>query len=375
MRTFDRYLLSQLLMLFGFFSLVLVAVYWVNRAVSLFDRLVAGGQNLAIFFEFTALALPQVISAVLPVSALVATIYAVNRLNQDSELVVAQTSGIGPWSLARPVAFFAILVILIVGTFTHGLVPSARTALGDRTVEVSRDVTARFLIEGEFLHPAKDVTVYVREITEAGELRGLLLQDRRSAESQTTYTAETALLVQTDGTPRLIMLSGMAQTLRREGNNLTVVNFDDFTYDLADLSVAGPRSRNIRELSSPELWRADAALKRETGASQPMFNTELHARMADPLFSGAVVIMALGMMLLGRYSRFGLWRQIFAVIVLAVLIQLAGNVAQANALKKEGAWPTVYLAPAFTLSLGLGALWLASRGGFRPTRGAAGVLV
>ena len=32
---FDRYILSQLMMLFGFFALVLVMVYWVNRAVVL----------------------------------------------------------------------------------------------------------------------------------------------------------------------------------------------------------------------------------------------------------------------------------------------------------------------------------------------------
>ncbi|MEE3316364.1 MAG: LPS export ABC transporter permease LptF, partial [Pseudomonadota bacterium] len=40
MPKFDRYLLSQLTVLFGFFALVLVSVYWVNRAVRLFDRLI-----------------------------------------------------------------------------------------------------------------------------------------------------------------------------------------------------------------------------------------------------------------------------------------------------------------------------------------------
>ena len=36
----DRYILSQLLILFGFFALVLVAVLWINRGVSLFERLI-----------------------------------------------------------------------------------------------------------------------------------------------------------------------------------------------------------------------------------------------------------------------------------------------------------------------------------------------
>ena len=45
MSRFDRYLLSQLLALFGFFALVLVAVFWVNRAVGLFDQLIGDGVN------------------------------------------------------------------------------------------------------------------------------------------------------------------------------------------------------------------------------------------------------------------------------------------------------------------------------------------
>ena len=46
----DRYLLSQLMAVFGLAALVLVLVYWINRAVVLFDQLIAellaGGQGL-----------------------------------------------------------------------------------------------------------------------------------------------------------------------------------------------------------------------------------------------------------------------------------------------------------------------------------------
>ncbi|NIO39917.1 MAG: LptF/LptG family permease, partial [Burkholderiales bacterium] len=74
MRTFDRYLLAQLTLLFGFFSLVLVSVYWVNRAAILFEELIGDGQSARVFLEFTALALPNVIRLVLPASAFVATV-------------------------------------------------------------------------------------------------------------------------------------------------------------------------------------------------------------------------------------------------------------------------------------------------------------
>ena len=85
---FDRYLLQQLMLVFGFFSFVLVMIYWINSAVRLFDRLIADGQSAAVFLEFTALSLPSVIVLALPLAAFTASVYSTNRLSQDSELVV-----------------------------------------------------------------------------------------------------------------------------------------------------------------------------------------------------------------------------------------------------------------------------------------------
>ena len=88
MARFDRYMLSQLLLFFGFFALVLVAVFWINRAVRLFDRLIADGQSLWVFLEFTALGLPGLILQVLPLAAFAGTVYVMNRLAAESEIIV-----------------------------------------------------------------------------------------------------------------------------------------------------------------------------------------------------------------------------------------------------------------------------------------------
>ncbi len=110
MTRFDHYMLAQLMKVFGFFALVLVLVYWINRAVLLFDQLIADGQSAAVFVEFTLLSLPNVIRLVLPMAAVAAAIYVTNRLSQDSELVAMQATGYGPFRLARPVLYFGVIV-------------------------------------------------------------------------------------------------------------------------------------------------------------------------------------------------------------------------------------------------------------------------
>ena len=163
-------MLSQLMMLFGFFALVLVAVYWVNRAVGLFDQLIGDGQSALVFLEFSLLTLPNAVRLVLPVAAFAAAVYVVNRLMQESELVVMQATGFSAFRLARPVLYFGLCVMAMQLALTNVLVPASQRTLTARSAEISQNVTARFLNAGQFMHPTKGITLYIREITPAGEL-------------------------------------------------------------------------------------------------------------------------------------------------------------------------------------------------------------
>ena len=175
MSRYDRYVLSQYLLFFGFFALVLVAVFWINRAVVLFDRLIGDGQSAFVFLEFSALALPNLIRMVVPIAAFGAAVYLTNRLNGDSELTVMQATGSSPWRLARPALWFGLVTAGMMSVLTHFLLPASINQLALREAEVARNVTARLLTAGEFLHPTAGVTFYIRQIDNDGTLRDVFL--------------------------------------------------------------------------------------------------------------------------------------------------------------------------------------------------------
>ena len=153
------------------------------------------------------------IRLVLPVSAFAATVFVANRLMGDSELVVMQATGFSSFRLARPVLYFGLFVVVMMSLLTHVLVPASRTALTERSTEIQENITSRFLRDGQFLHPAEGVTLYIRHISENGELRDLFLSDDRSPGKTVTYTARRALLARGDTGPKLLMFDGMTQTL------------------------------------------------------------------------------------------------------------------------------------------------------------------
>lgn len=359
---FDRYLLSQLLQLFGFFSLVLVAVYWVNRAVGLFDQLIGDGQSALVFLEFSLLALPNAIRLVLPVSAFAAVVFVVNRLVQESELVVMQATGFSAFRLARPVLYFGFLVLIMQLVLANILVPASQRILNTRSAEISKNVTARFLNAGQFMHPAPGVVLYIREITPAGELVDLFLSDERGPASRVVYSARRAFLVKGEVAPKLVMLDGSTQSFSRADGRLSLTRFADFTLDLAGLVKAGKvGGATIGSLPTGYLLAPDPVTMAAVGATPAEMLEEGHGRLAAPLMAVAAPLLGFAALMLGGFSRFGLWRQMTLAVGLLILMQLIWTWGGSVALKSVGGWPAVYLAPLVGILAAIGILWQAQR--------------
>lgn len=322
MARFDRYMLSQLVMLFGFFSFVLVMVYWINSAVRLFDQLIADGQSASVFLEFTALSLPSVIQLALPLAGFAAAIYVTNRMTSESEMVVMQATGYSFFRLARPVVYFGLIVMLLMVVLVHFLVPRALTKLDLRQTQIAQTATARLLTEGKFIEPAAGITVYISKVDPNGELKNIFLSDIRDPDRQVTYTAQKAFLVRTDATVQLVMIDGLAQTLRTGDQSLFTTSFDDFSYDIGDLLQPTVRSwRPVSQVGTLALLQASPALQMQTSQSVTTLRATAHARFAKTMLGLVAALVGFSTLMVGGFSRFGVWKQIVIAVILIIFIK------------------------------------------------------
>ncbi len=358
---FDRYILSQLLNLFGFFALILVSVYWINRAVILFDQLITNGHNVSVFLELTILTLPNVIRLVVPMAVFAATIFVINRLSSESELTVMQATGFSPWRLARPVLIFGMIVAVMMSMLTHYLVPASLLELQKRQNELAENVTAGLLTEGTFLHPSDGVTFYIRDITSDGVLRDVFLSDRRAEGRTVTYTAAEAYLVQDAQGPKLVMLNGLSQQYIANTERLSTTNFADFSYDIsAIVDTENTRRFDIRTMWTPELLFNRDHVMELTGRSSGYILAEINGRFAQALITIVFPMIGFAMLLVGGYSRFGVWRQILIAFVILVLLETAKSIVTDPVRKSADLWPLIYLPTALGAAISAGLLKIAA---------------
>ena len=366
---FDRYVLSLMLAVFAFFALVLIAVFWVNQAVRLFEQLIGDGQSALVFLEISLLDLPNAARLVLPVAAFVATLYATNRLAGESELVVMQATGFSPMRLVRPVAYFGLAVLIVMSLLIHWLVPLSRTVLAERRDEIDRNIVAGLLVEGTFVNPVPGITLYAREITELGELRQTFLSDSRGAGGRADYYSDRAYIVDRDSATSLVLVEGVAMNALA-GRTLDVTRFTDLTFDIAPPDDGARREElETRELSTARLFAAAPADLERTGGSPLGFQREAHDRIATTLTAALSPALAFSILILGGFSRMGLVPQITAATLLVMFLQLVANAATDAAARSAATIPLFYLNPALTAAITIAALWLGTRP--RRSRGVA----
>lgn len=353
-------MLSQLFTLFGFFALVLVAVYWVNQAVILFDQLIADGHAASIFLEFTALSLPKVIGMVTPMAAFAAAVYVTNRLSNDSELTVMQATGFSPWRLARPHLIYGLVLMVLMSVLTHLLIPASLEQLKNREREISGSISARLLREGVFLHPASDVTFYIREISPQGELADVFMSDTRDPDRHITYTAERAYLLRDEEGPKLIMQDGMAQVLTPRTGQLSTTNFAQFSRDISGLiAQGGAGSRKLRYIPTHELLFDTEAIAQEINKDAGDIVMEGHKRISQPLLCIIAALVGQAALLIGGFSRFGVTKQVVFAVFLLVIVLLVEGAMTEHVRKDADQWPLAYAHVALGLLMAAVMYWRA----------------
>lgn len=357
----DRYLIGQMLGPFGFFALVFTGVLWLTQALRLIDTLISNGQPISTFAEFSALVLPNVMLFVIPLSTFAATLYTLNRLYVESELVVIMMSGRSPWSLIRPLLIFGAGAAGFLLVLTLIVIPASRTQLADRLVEVRSELTNSIMVEGRFVHPAAGVTTYIRDRNAAGEMAGIFIHDARIIDRPVTYSANRAVLVSDGNEAQIVMFEGVTQRLNADQETYGTVVFDRFAFDLTEFVQTGSaRIRKPGEYSLATGFNPDPSLLKGHW-SRGDFMAEAQEKIVTPLLALVLPILAMGSILAGSFRRGGFSMRMTIGVGLLILMQVLMVVSKSTVSTNWTLWPVAYVPVVAAVSIGLGLIYTASK--------------
>ncbi len=320
MQAITRYIFNQLLIAVIFITVGLTLVVWLSQSLRFIDYIVNRGLPATTFLSFVALLLPSFLGIVMPIATFCAVLFIYHKLIMDSELVVLRSAGLSQLQLARPALVLSGLVTLAVYSIMIYFLPVSYRAFKDLQSNIRADYSTVLLQEGTFNIISDGITVYVRERSANGELRGILYHDNRNPKKPITRMAEHGILVHSDSGLRVVMANGNISQVENEEGRFSLLSFDRWTFELAQIQAkAGTRWREPRERFLPDLLNPPL---NEHARNELI--AEGHQRLVGPLYCLAFAMVGLAVLLSGQFNRRGhMWRVLFAIFVVAALEALS----------------------------------------------------
>ena len=324
MRVLDRYILRQLIWVTVFITLALTLAVWLSQSLRFMDLIVNRGLPVSDFLTLMSLMLPRFFGVVLPIATFVAILFVYNKLSNDSELAVTRAAGLSQWQIAKPGVILAIGLTVVVYSVSLYFLPASYREFKDLQYKMRSEYSAVLLQAGVFNTLGEDITVYVRNRTEAGDLQGIMVHDARE-EPPVTLLAERGAIVESEAGPRVLLVDGSRQSVDRGDGQFSILYFDRYTVDIAQLKQAvtdrwrQPEERYLHNLLWPRESKQDQRYASELIA-------EGHRRLQFPLYTLAFAGIGLASVLCGEFSRRGQAKRIAAGVA-AVAAAQAGQLA------------------------------------------------
>jgi lipopolysaccharide export system permease protein len=321
MTSITLYIFRQLVVGTVLVSVALTFIVWLTQSLPFLQFVINKGMGIGTWLQLTTLLLPWFVSVILPVASFFVVLFIYNKLTLDRELVIVQSVGVSRLGLAVP-ALLSATVFMIVGyCLTIFIVPQTFRSFKELQWSIRNDVSQILLREGAFNQLANELTVYVRERGQNGELRGILVHDTRETPKNVTLMAERGVIVSGGGEPRIILANGSRQELERGSGELSVLYFDSYSLDFGSLSrTTQDRFSDNRERTTLELL----SISESDGISSinvSRMKAEAHQRIVTPLTAVGYAIVGLAFLLRGSFDRRGQAGRVVAAIFAVVTLQ------------------------------------------------------
>src|SRR5437588_6002634 len=128
----------------------LTALMWITQALRDIDLMTNQGQSIFVFIGITGLIIPLLVQLIAPISLMIAAAHVLNRLGNDSELIVMNSAGMPPWVLFRPFLAVGIVVSLLVAAISVYISPWGLRELRQWATQLRADLVTHVVQPGRF---------------------------------------------------------------------------------------------------------------------------------------------------------------------------------------------------------------------------------
>ena len=161
------------LTLFGISTII-----WVFQAVNFLDIMIEDGRNYNVYFNYTLLNFPKIISRILPFALFFSFSYTLLKYENSNELIIFWNHGINKLSVINFFLWISILIMLAQIILISIIVPKSQELARSKLRSSNVDYFEGLIKPKKFNDTIKDLTIYSEDKNTNDEFKNIYIKKK-----------------------------------------------------------------------------------------------------------------------------------------------------------------------------------------------------
>ncbi len=215
----QRYLAAKFIPPFVISAMFFIMFLLTFELFKIIHIIISRGVAFTLILELTFHIAISFVPIAIPLSTLFATIYSINQLSSDSEVVAMRSFGISKYKLFLPFLILSILIAAMTYHLGQNVIPLSKKLFKNKIISISSKGMLSNLKSGEFFIDIPGITLFTEEVSDGGkELKNIFLNIDKANSEEKIISAKTGRIIPNSGT------DGATRLHLSNGNILTIFN-------------------------------------------------------------------------------------------------------------------------------------------------------
>ena len=296
--------------------LTISTIIWVLQAVNYLDFVIEDGHGFFVYFNFTLLSFPKIISRIYPFAVFLSFSYILLKYEDKNELIIFWNFGIKKIHFINffiNVSFFFVISSLLLNAL---IVPIAQDKARSFIRSSDLDFFESALKPKKFVDIVKNLTIYYEKKNENGELENIFLHDKSSQNDSQTTIAKTGKFEIREDKKILVLYDG--KTINNINRKTSEFNFSKTDFNISNFSTHTVTQQKIQETSTKKLLLClliiNDLIKDADGKIKPELNNctlinivstykEIYSRLIKPIYITFLIAVSLLLILKSKSDQ------------------------------------------------------------------------
>ena len=299
-------------------------IVWTLQAVNYFDFVSEDGHGLKIYFAFTFLNFPKIISRLLPFVFFISLFYTIIKYENNNELNIFWINGISKLRFINIMIIFSIILMCFQIWLSSYLSPMSQLKARNLIKDSNVDFFTNLIREGKFINAVKGLTIFA-EKKDLENFSNIFIDDSSKGYSRMIY-AKRGKIITDKKDKQFLLFDG--KVINIANTRINTFEFDQINFDLNSFGSNSIIRPKIQETNSKFLLNCvfNKNLKNNKACGKNYVDNEtkqeLLKRFFKPIYILLITMLSCFLFITGKYDpNFNkIKRYIFLTIFFIIII-------------------------------------------------------